>query len=369
MKTRNQPINRRRIAPLGCLAALCFALAPLSACAAESDVQAVAENERVQAIDAAKAKLNEMGFKGVIAVAWDGETPSYAGFGDIIATSGLPDAETLVDIASITKTITGAAAMTLVDQGKLSMADRLGDYFPDAPADKIGITVHQLLTHSAGFGHAVGRDHDYLSKEEFLKRAMADPLLFEPGSAYEYSNVGFSLVAAIIETLSEKSYEDFIREDLLGSLDDRGIGYEAAFDAERSILTKGGETIDLASWGGRSHWTLIGNGGLVASARDMIAFLRAYEGGALHSRAAIELSHAPMVREGENAPSHYGYGLVVENHPQFGRTYWHNGGSRDFTANWTHYADHGLIVFTASNGTEVDADSAAMIIAKSLLRK
>lgn len=362
MKTSNQPASRRHTAWRRPLAALCLALAPLPACAEE----APASDERAEKIETAMAALTDKEFKGVIAVAYDGEAPVYAGFGEVTAT-GAPDKRTQVDLGSIVKTFTGAAAMKLVDAGSLSMADRLVDFFPDAPADKAAITVHQLLTHSAGFADAVGSDDEYLSKADFLKRAMNEPLIFEPGSAYEYSNVGVSLAAAIIEKISGKSYEDFIREDLLGGLDAGDIGYEAAFDADRSMLSKDGRTIDQASWGGRAHWALIGNGGMVASAAHMIAFLRAYEGGALTSRAAMQLSHTPMVREGEGAPTYAGYGLVVDDHPQFGRSYWHNGGSENFTANWTHYADHGLIVFAASQGHEVNADIAVESIAAALL--
>lgn len=362
MKTSNQPESRRHIAWPRPLAALCLAFAPLPACAVERPVS----DERAEKIEMAKAALTDKGFKGVIAIAYDGEAPVYAGFGEVTA-SGVPDKRTQVELGSIVKTFTGAAAMKLVDAGSLSMADRLADFFPDAPADKAAITVHQLLTHSAGFTHAVGEDDEYLSKDDFLKRAMNEPLIFEPGSAYEYSNVGVSLAAAIIEEVSGKSYENFVHEDLLGNLDARDIGYEAAFDASRSMLTQNGQTIDRASWGGRSHWALIGNGGMVASAESMIAFIRAYESSGLTTNAAKELSHAPMVREGERAPTYAGYGLVVDDHPQFGRSYWHNGGSENFTANWTHYADHGLIVFAASQGHDVNADIAVEAIAATLL--
>lgn len=316
--------------------------------------------------EATVQKLEARGFHGVVAIAPTNGKVFYAGVGDAATQSGKPDKDTLVDIGSITKTMTAVAAMTLVDDGKLSVANRLSDFFPDVPEDKALITVHQLLTHSAGFPGAVGDDQEGLSKSAFLERAMNAELLFKPGSNYEYSNVGYSFVAAIIEQISGKGYEDYIREDVIGRRCDRAIGYETVYDPERSLLTQSGDNIASASWGGASHWALIGNGGLLSSAKDMICFRRTLLDGDIISPAAIELTQTPLVREGEGAPSHYGYGMVVEDHPNFGRIYWHNGGNGQFLANWTHYADHGFIVFTASNSPDFDADMAGLAIAETL---
>ncbi len=349
-----------------CLTVTAIALAQLAAVPANSGELRPNDPANQAKFDATVEKLSARGFQGVIAIAPKGGKVFYAGIGDAAATNGFPTKDTLVDIGSITKTITATAALKLVDDGKLSTADRLSDFFPNAPAGKASITVHQLLTHSAGFPAAVGGDDEGLSKDVFLERAMAADLLFKPGSKYEYSNVGYSLVAAIIETVSGKDYERYILENLIGRRCARDIGYESAFDAERSLLTQDGTDIPTASWGGASHWALIGNGGLVASAKDMICFRRTLLEGRFISPAAIELVQTPLMREGEGAPSHYGYGMVVEDHPNFGRIYWHNGGNEHFLANWTDYADHGFVVFTASNSPEFDADLAGLMIAETL---
>ena len=318
---------------------------------------------------AVKERLNEKGFTGVIAIASDkpgDETAYFAGFGDQAATSGKPNEETLVDTGSITKTITAAAALKLVDQGKLALSDRLSDFFPEAPADKAGITVHQLLTHSSGLPGAVAGDREGLQKNEFIARALAADLNFAPGSAYEYSNVGYSLIAAIIEHISGDDYETFIRKRLLKKTKTPSIGYEATFDPARSLMMSGDRDIAEGSWGGASNWALIGNGGLVTTAQDMITLRRRMIAGDIISSTAVELSQLPHQREGENAPGYYGYGMVVEDHAQFGRIYWHNGGNEEFLANWTHYADHGIVVFTASNSPTFDADLAGLVIAEKI---
>ena len=325
----------------------------------------------IDGIDAAFAgsvarDLEQRGFEGVFAIARDGAEPIFGWVGENATPRGHPDGETLVDVGSITKTLTAAAALKLVDQGKLSPADRLRDFFPDAPADKASITVHQLLTHSSGLPGAVGGDREGLSKADFLTRAMAAPLSFKPGAAYAYSNTGYSFVAAIIEEISGMSYETYLRRELLGGRGFDTIGYESVFDSDRAMTTPDGESIANFSWGGASHWSLIGNGGLVVSPADMIRFRGAFVTGKLVSPAAVALAQTPLVREGEGAPSHYGYGMVVEDHPTFGRIYWHNGGNETFLANWTDYADHGIVVFTASRTPDFDADMAGLLIAEKL---
>lgn len=320
----------------------------------------------IEKFEAVKSRLTDEGFKGVFAIAGEEGEIFFAGIGEQAAASGQPDEKTLVDMGSITKTFTAAAALKLIDAGALTTADRLSKYYPNAPQEKAGITVHQLLTHTSGLPGAVAADDAGLSKEDFIQRAMAAELSFEPGAAYQYSNVGYSLVAAIIENISGLSYETFIRETVLEGVGAPSIGYEAPYDSARSLLAASGQDIAAFSWGGASHWALIGNGGMIATAHDIIRFRRKFMAGEIVSHAAVNFAQSPHVREGENAPSHYGYGMVVEDHPWFGRVYWHNGGNEQFLANWTHYADHGWIVFTATNSPAFDADLAGLVIAEAL---
>ena len=350
------------------LIALFGALLIAPACAQQTDQPSrVAPSELEQKLAAAFEKLELRGFNGVVAVAAEGQAPIIKGFGDDATRSGAPDAATLVDTGSITKTITAVAALALIDDGRLATSDRLSAYFPDAPPDKAGITVHQLLTHSSGLPAAVASDDEAVSRDIFLQRALAADLLFQPGASYSYSNVGYSLVAAIIEKISDQSYEEFIREQFFSPNNIASIGYARTFVPDRSLLTQDGETIAAASWAGDdAYWALIGNGGLTTTAGDMIKLRRLFKAGALVSNAAVNLAQTPMVREGEGAPSHYGYGMVVEDHPSFGRIYWHNGGNEHFLANWTDYADHNVIVFTASNTPDFNADLAGLTLAEAL---
>ena len=273
------------------LIALIGLVAATPACAQKDAGDSAAQNSNLdQKLAVAYENLERRGFNGVVAVAPSGMDPIIKGFGANASAAGVPDSQTLVDTGSITKTITAAAVLKLVDEGKLATSDRLSKYFPDAPEDKADITIHQLLTHSAGFPGAVAEDDETVDRATFVARAMNADLLSPPGSAYYYSNVGYSLVAAIIEDISGQSYEYYVRETLIGGHDQSSIGYGAAFDPARSLLTRDGKTIRQFSWGGGDpYWALIGNGGLIATAKDMIEFRRLFANGALVSSAAIIL--------------------------------------------------------------------------------
>ena len=295
------------------------------------------------------ALLDERNFNGVIGLSAPGQPTLFSAIGFTKRISKDPRV-IQIDLLSITKTLTATAIMRLVEQNLLATNQTLGDIFPTVPADKTDITVHQLLTHSAGFKSALGRDSEILLKDAFLNRAFASKLQFPPGERYAYSNVGYSILAAIVERVSKTTYEEYLADELLQAHGDLEFGYVNVFDSDRSIRTNPGLHIDKASWGHRQvYWNLIGNGGLISTARSMLVFQRRLLAGEIVSLDSVAAMHTPFVRE-LPAATHYGYGLVVEDHPEFGELYWHNGGNRHFSAHWANYADRHTLMFAAGTG-------------------
>jgi CubicO group peptidase (beta-lactamase class C family) len=165
---------------------------------------AVPFEDRLQA--AAFAELERSGVTALLAVSHQGGPVVIREFG-AAKSDGVPAGRTQVDVNSVTKTFTGVAFLKLAAQGKVKFDERLGDIFPNVPQDKAGITVHQLLIHSAGLVESVGPDPERLSRDEFLQRTFASRLSSAPGKKYRYSNAGFSVLAAILELRSGKTYE------------------------------------------------------------------------------------------------------------------------------------------------------------------
>jgi len=134
---------------------------------------------------------------------------------------------TLFNIASITKLFTATAIMQLVEQGKLSLDDKVIDILPEFKMkDKRfkEITVYHLLTHSSGLmwdNKLKNSPNNKTSLPLYLKNLEKKKLNFKPGSkmSYEtYSNVAFDLLGIIIEKISNQSYEDFIQSNQLDKL-------------------------------------------------------------------------------------------------------------------------------------------------------
>src|SRR4030095_7850455 len=107
--------------------------------------------------------------------------------------------ETVFDIGSITKVFTAIAVMQLEQRGQLSTSDPITKYFSNVPPDKTAITIHHLLTHTAGLEHddfyaaAAPEGRELLKdREKFIQRILSFPLALEPGTKRAYSHAGFS---------------------------------------------------------------------------------------------------------------------------------------------------------------------------------
>ena len=144
------------------------------------------------------------GFSGAVLIARGGEILLNEGYGFADKEQGAPmTPDTVVDIGSVTKQFTAAAILVLSDQGKLDVEDSIGRFFPNLPEDKSGITIHHLLTHTAGLVDGVGDgDFDHIPTEEFFRRVFDSELLSAPGERHSYSNAGYSVLARIVELSS-----------------------------------------------------------------------------------------------------------------------------------------------------------------------
>ena len=342
------------------LLALTLAVQPV-----QDRIEAGPPDAVVPRLEAAFDALEADGFSGVVAVTHNGEIIFEGGYGAANPETGAPfSIDTRVDMASIVKSFTGMVAAQMIEDGDLSPDLTLGEVFDDVPEDKAGITLHQLLTHSAGFAPAVASDEEQIGRDEMLERAFASSLRFEPGTDYDYSNTGFSIIAAIIEMRTGRSFEDVVIDDFLAPAGITQTGYTQVYDLgapPEDMAYSAGRPLHDIVWGGHAPgWALIGNGGMVTTLRDLVAWRNAMNAGEIISVTALDRQQTGYVQEGAGAPSDYGYGVVVEEHPQFGRIVWHNGGNGYQSAYWGEYTDTGYAIFAATNQLAINADQAAL---------
>ncbi|UCE07743.1 MAG: serine hydrolase [bacterium] len=172
---------------------------------------------------------------GSVLVAENGEIIFKKGYGFANMEWEIPnDTETRFRLGSITKQFTSMLIMQLVEKEKIKLDDKLSDYLPYYRKD-IGekVTIHHLLTHTSGIPSYTGLpgffqdvSRDPYGIEEFIKKYCSGDLEFEPGSKYKYNNSGYFLLGAIIEKVTEKTYEQALKQNILDPLNMKNTGYD-----------------------------------------------------------------------------------------------------------------------------------------------
>jgi CubicO group peptidase (beta-lactamase class C family) len=251
-------------------------------------------------LDSALRRAAAEGFSGVALIEKDGDVILKKGYGMANRAEKIPmSPATVVQIGSNTKDFTAVAILQLMERGRLELSDSIGKYFPGVPADKRGITIRQLLNHRAGFPQHLGPDFDSVSREEEIRNALAAPLRFRPGEGRGYSNVGYSLLGAIIEQLSGKSYDEYIRDEilepaglretgfLLPRFDDKRLAHGYSGDDDRGTMLAKPHASD------GPYWNLRANGGMLSTVGDMHRFYRVLAGETLLKPATRDLMFPP----------------------------------------------------------------------------
>jgi len=321
-------------------------------------------------IDDFMSRLERLGFSGALIVAKDGDVIVHKAYGYRDPGAKTPyTLDTLAPVGSITKQFTAAAILALEEEGKLSTSDPIAKYFPGVPADKQSMTLHHLLTHSAGFPGAIGDDYEAISRDDFVKLAMSTKLLFTPGSAYEYSNVGYSLLGAIVELVTGGSYERYLHDRLFTRAGMEHTGYVIP-KWDRSKLAHGirngeddGTFLDRPWAADGPYWHLRANGGILSTPADMYRWHLALLGDKVLSAASRKKLFTPYVREGE-MPSSYAYGWAIFPLPNGHTLIAHNGGDGTFAADFRRYIDDGVVVYITSNISDKPSIAASRFVSR-----
>ncbi len=347
---------------------------------AQGQLSALGTDEVRQGAEAARvddylSRLAAHGFSGAVLIAsvpkggnWatDGKIVLKKAYGLANRETGLPYTVAMVScIGSVTKQFTGAAIMKLEMAGKLNTSDPISKYLPGVPEDKAGITIHHLLTHTAGFSSDLGgMDDEPIERDALVARVLASLVVAEPGEQFEYSNEGFALAGAIVERVSGQGYEAFLREHLFLPIGMADTGYQApAWPLTRLPI---GYRADGQVWG-RTYkngwlpdgpgWYLRANGGIHASLDDLYRWHLALESSKVLSadaRTKYLTGYVPSAG-GER----YAYGWGVQTSRRGGTVVTHNGGNGFFFTDFRRYVDEGVVIIAMSNQPVIPATQLA----------
>lgn len=297
-------------------------------------------------------------------VIWQGAAGRVAGPNSAPMTPDTP-----FEVASITKAVTAATTLRLVEEGKLTLDARLGSLLPAAQIRGFNpnITVRQLLSHTSGLQHYwEDGPVDRSGQNAFLRAFMGNPRQFwtpddilgyardipakRPGSAFHYSDTNFVLLGLIIERATGQPLHRVFRAmifDPLG-MNDTWLTYrESRRGAAPSHRFEGGDDLhnvprQSADWAG---------GGLMSTARDLEKFLRGLASGRLFHQPGTLDAMRQAVPVGEAGIS-YGLGLYrVDLGKGLGEVWGHDGHGNSFAYYWPQRD----ITFTGTlNQTEND---------------
>jgi CubicO group peptidase (beta-lactamase class C family) len=304
-----------------------------------------------------------------VTVVKNGEVVKSKGYGFADLENKTPATpQTVYLLASVTKQFTATAAMMLAVEGKLKLDDPIGNYLEGAPEAWKGITVRHLLTHTSGMGRqlAAVRSPGWFtsehSRQEFIRLAAAQPVLFPPGEKFSYSNVGYALLGYVVEKAGGRPYWDFLRERIFEPL---GMSATRNTDPTAIVPNRAG----AYGWAGghfanRIHpnpSTGFAAGCLTSTAEDMARWDAALDGEKLLPRAALRQMWT-SARLNSGAETGYGFGWTIGDY--FGhRTVAHSGSFEGASTHITRFLDDKLTVVVLINRDQADATGVANRVA------
>ncbi len=292
-------------------------------------------------------------FNGSALVAKNGTILLNKGYGYRDAANKVFNNEqSIFQLGSITKQFTSAIILKLQEEKRLSVSDKISKYFPGFPKGD-SITIQQLLTHTSGI-------YNYTNDEKFManeitkpanrEKMMAlfkdKPLDFPPGTSWNYSNSGYSLLGYIIEAVTKKPYEYAVRKYIFTPLqmthsgfdfthlksNNKAIGYFALNDKQAAAAPIVDSTVSFSA------------GAIYSTTGDLYLWHTALENNKVLSKAQQEKAYTPV-------KNNYGYGWVIDS-IDGKRRVGHGGGIHGFATNIARVPHDDVCIILLSNASD-----------------
>lgn len=299
------------------------------------------------------------------------------GYSDLETMTPMPAAANM-RIASVSKPITAVAIMLLVQDGRLKLEEKAIELLARHPSYSFDtevalksdsrwsrISVEQLLNHSAGWDREKSKDTAFqlvtvtqqlglrkpARNNDILQYQLRQPLDFEPGSRYSYSNVGYCMLGRIIEAVSGQTYEEFVRMRILAvagmtqtrlgktRLKDRAPDESRYYTQKISqapavwelATRKKGTSFEMVSptYGQWDLEVMDSSGGWTSTVQDLVCFIDAIdseESPLLTEESRKRMLAPPSFTDRSSAAAWYGFGWNVQTVGDTGeQNYWHTG--------------------------------------------
>ncbi|HKX33476.1 MAG TPA: serine hydrolase [Blastocatellia bacterium] len=317
-----------------------------------------------QVDDYVKAELKRQHVPGAsIAVIKDGKVIKAEGYGLANVELNVPARpETVYKIGSVSKQFIATGIMLLVQDGRLSLDDKISRFLEGAPATWSEITIRHLLTHTSGLvREAPGFDPLKIQSDaDVIKTAYPLPLGFAPGEKWEYCNVGYFSLAEIIRRVSGQPWGDYLSERLFKPLEMNATRTttltEIIQNRADGYIWRNDKLDNSDVW-----FALRPSGAFLSSVLDLAKWDAAlYTDRALKPSTLSQMWMPVKLNGGAAHP--YGFGWELSRVGGHQRVH-HGGSLPGFRAQFSRFPDDRLSVVVLTNGDNADPNLIALGVA------
>jgi D-alanyl-D-alanine carboxypeptidase len=314
-----------------------------------------------------EAEMKRLRIPGLsVAVIKDGTLVKATGYGLAnLETGTLAHPGTVYKTASLSKPMIGVAVLQLVQDGKLSLEDKISRYLVDSPPSWSEITVRHVLTSTSGIPRdPVERDYQpYVNQPitAVIKAAYSLPLRFQPGEKWLYSNVGYYILAEIISKSSGTPWDQFIEQRIFipAAMTSTRVTSTVEIVAHRAAgyqTTKEGTLVNAEDW-----IAVRPSGAFLSSVLDLAKWDAFVSRGAGLSDAFREILWTPAVLN-NGGKTNYGCGWIIDTYRGRSRRH-HDGQFPGFRSDYERFDDDKLSVIVLANSDNANIEPLALTIA------
>ena len=300
-------------------------------------------------------------FNGAVLVVKNEKVLYEKAFGEADKEWSVPNTvNTRFKIGSNTKQFTACCILTLAEEGKLHLEDKLSKYFPDYPKGD-SINIHMLLSHTSGIANYTDLDEYWdkaasiqLNHDTVIAMFKYKPLDFPAGTQCRYSNSGYILLGRIIEIVSGENYANYLNRHIIAKA---GLLY-TRMDTTNTVLPfrargyykRNGVFFNAGYINVAGIWSA---GALNSTINDLYIWTKA-----LHSNKVVTAASKKIMSEPQGITANkekFGYGLIIDsvgNHPRI----WHDGGVPGFTSYIAYYPAADAYIIALSNNSFIAGD-------------
>ena len=321
-----------------------------------------AQGDKLDTLMSAYAKLHK--FNGAALVAKNGVIRLNKGYGYRNAENKVANNEqTIFQLGSVTKQFTSAVILKLQEEKKLSVSDKLSKYFPGYPKGD-SITIEHLLTHTSGI-YNYTNDANFMSnevtksasREKIMALFKDKPLDFSPGTGWNYSNSGYSLLGYIIEAVTKKPYYQAVRKYIFTPLHMTHSGFDFTHLKKKEKATGyfslDGKKPAIAPIVDSS--VSFSAGAIYSTVGDLYLWHKALQKNTVLSKAQQEKAYTPVKNK-------YGYGWGIDS-IEGKRSVSHGGGIHGFITEISRVPEDDVCVILLSNASDPLGDISKNIFA------